>query len=228
MGIFPSAETFSKEACKNRQNPDVYNVFKNILGRDKLWVSHDRFGVLRPTKDIVIPTELKENTINKPSWKTIDYWLHWDMNPWVWVESRKNPTKNKESYSNFNFPSENNNNYNYTEKVQALIALDDTPIENGGFICVLGFEKRLQKWAEDHAELAAQYDLRHFVRVPKDDLLFNEAVKIPVRAGYMIVWKDSQPHANYPNNCSKFRYCQYLKMFPVPESYDEEIAKKLD
>jgi len=225
LGMFPGMETFSPMACENRQNPDVYNVFRNILGHDHLWVSIDRFGVLRPTKNIKFPGN--EQPVDKLEWKTVDPWLHWDMNPWVYVERQKNNLKEKEDYENFNFISENNDNYNHFDKVQGLIALADTPIDNGGFISVLGFEKRIEKWAEDHKALADKYEFRHFVRVPKDDPMFQEARKIPVRAGCMVIWRGTQPHSNYPNNSSNFRYCQYIKMFHVPDIENVRVFKDI-
>jgi len=37
-------------AWKNRQNPLIYEAFSNILKSEKLWVSIDRYGIMRPTK----------------------------------------------------------------------------------------------------------------------------------------------------------------------------------
>eukprot|EP01126_Amoeba_proteus_P040742 TRINITY_DN4362_c0_g1_i5.p1 TRINITY_DN4362_c0_g1~~TRINITY_DN4362_c0_g1_i5.p1 ORF type:complete len:199 (-),score=45.71 TRINITY_DN4362_c0_g1_i5:613-1209(-) len=37
------------QAWKNRLNPLIYNIFSEILGTKKLWVSVDRYGIMRPT-----------------------------------------------------------------------------------------------------------------------------------------------------------------------------------
>jgi len=225
VGMFPEVEAIDLVACENRQNPNVYNAFKNVLGQENLWVSFDRFGVLRPTKGILIPgSETKED---RPNWKTSESWLQWDMNPWVYVERLKSGKKEKENYKNFSFMSENNDNYDYLDKVQGLIALDDTPFENGGFLAVLGFDKCIEKWAEDHKYLAVKNNYRHYVSVPKDDPMFQQTTKIPVRSGSLIIWRGSIPHSNYPNNCGNFRYCQYLKMFPVPDIGNVEMFNSI-
>jgi len=164
LGMFPESESFELMACENRQNPNVYNVFKNALGQEALWVSIDRFGVLRPTKGILFPESQKK--IDKPTWKTVASWLHWDMNPWVYVERLKSGEKEKEDYTNFNFISENNDYYDYLDKVQGLIALEDTPLDTGGFTAVLGFDQRIEKWTIDHKDLADRNEFRHMYVYP--------------------------------------------------------------
>jgi len=224
LGMFPESESFELVACENRQNPNVYNVFKNVLGQEALWASIDRFGVLRPTKGIIFPPG-SHSKIDKPNWKTVESWLHWDMNPWVYVERLKSGKKEKEDYENFNFVSENNDYYDYLDKVQGLIALEDTPLDTGGFTAVLGFDQRIEQWIIDNKDLADRNEFRHYVRVPLQDPMFQQTTKIPVRAGSLIIWRGSIPHSNFPNNGANFRYCQYLKMFPVPDIGNEEAFK---
>jgi len=69
LGILGSFPSIGKEAIRNRQNPKVYDVFRNLLGKDELLVTFDRFGILRPAK-------------KNPEWKTLKDWIHWDLNPW--------------------------------------------------------------------------------------------------------------------------------------------------
>jgi len=36
-----------------------------------------------------------------------------------------------------------------------------------------------------------------------------------MRAGSLVVWSSTMPHCNFPNSSSRFRMCQYIKMFPT-------------
>jgi len=56
--------------------------------------------------------------------------------------------------------------------------------------------------------------------------MYKEIRYIPVRAGCMIVWKNTQLHSNFPNNSSEFRYCQYVKMFPIPIKRTQDEIKR--
>jgi len=215
LGMFPNDSAFFKSACEIRQNPDIYEVFKNIYGEEKLWTSFDRFGVLRPTKNI--PLVKLKSTINKPEWKSQPARLHFDMNPWYYVRHQQTGQVKEVDELDVDFISENNDNYDQPNRVQGLITFGDTPIQNGGFCSVLGFEKRLQQWTQENSDIENRYAYKHFVPIPGDDTLYKEIRYIGVRAGCMIVWRNTQPHSNFPNNGADFRYCQYVKMFPVPK-----------
>jgi len=225
FGMFPDEPSFFKSAIDNRQNLDIYEVFKNIYGgEEKLWVSFDRMGILRPTKDILVPSTGEK--INKPEWQTSPEWLHWDMNPWIYVKHQKTGVNEVKELTT-DFISENNDNYDQPERVQGLLTLDDAPVANGGFCTVIGFRNRLEKWTEDNKGWAAKFAKSHFVQVPKNDSMFNEIRHIGVRAGCLIIWHCTQPHSNFPNNGSGFRYCQYLKMFPVPRNISLKTLKSM-
>jgi hypothetical protein len=83
-------------AFQNRQNPKLYEAFKVLYGQPDLWVSIDRYGAMRPTKNVPIgkldPVRLRVDTSgakegiehkDMSSWKTTPLWLHWDLNPCV-------------------------------------------------------------------------------------------------------------------------------------------------
>ena len=67
------------------------NVYRSLLGRDDIWASVDRYGIMRPTKRIPsepLPSDIGRCSVpegfqgeDKPEWKTISKWLHWDLNP---------------------------------------------------------------------------------------------------------------------------------------------------
>jgi hypothetical protein len=55
------------------------------------------------------------------------------------------------------------------------------------------------------------------VNVHEEDSIHNLLEKITVRAGGLIIWSSEMPHCNYPNDSSRFRMNQYIKMFPAQE-----------
>lgn len=62
-------QMFQHEALwQNRQNPDVYRAFVDLLGNDHLWVSIDRANMKPPTRH------------DKPGWGDTGF-LHWDVDP---------------------------------------------------------------------------------------------------------------------------------------------------
>jgi len=63
---------------KNRSHPNVHKIFTHIWGTERLWVTFDKYGVMRPTKGIEIDGEI----VDRPEWKTRSNWCHWDQDPW--------------------------------------------------------------------------------------------------------------------------------------------------
>lgn len=55
FGIIGRDSSLDPTLLNLRQNPKVYKGFSAVLNADKLWVDHDRLGVMRPTKNIVFP-----------------------------------------------------------------------------------------------------------------------------------------------------------------------------
>ena len=53
-GFFGLVVAEGKQAFLNRQNPIMYKVFENIMHKKNLWVSIDRYGVMRPTKNVLL------------------------------------------------------------------------------------------------------------------------------------------------------------------------------
>jgi hypothetical protein len=180
--------------------------------------SIDRYGVMRPTKNVKFSQDEPSKDIEK--WKTVEKWLHWDLNPWK-VSKKSSPSFDE---NNFNFLSENNDNYMEPFKVQGLIALLDSREEDGGFLCVPGFHTYLEEWAQENIEIAAP-ERSNFVSVPKKDEIQSFARRIPMRSGSLIIWNSNLPHCNYPNNSENFRMNQYIKMFKsykdAPKGYLE-------
>eukprot|EP01102_Stenamoeba_stenopodia_P021508 TRINITY_DN8692_c0_g1_i1.p1 TRINITY_DN8692_c0_g1~~TRINITY_DN8692_c0_g1_i1.p1 ORF type:complete len:390 (-),score=63.80 TRINITY_DN8692_c0_g1_i1:131-1300(-) len=248
VGHFPVVDTC---AWQNRTNPRLYRCFSHLLQRSDLWVSIDRYGYLRPTKDIEIeadkakPEDLQSNTpvngkitVQRPKWKTSDKWLHWDLNPWYPFIS-DNVTSSEDEINQrrpkYDFPTafivENNDARTATyRRVQGLIALADTREEDGGFQTVPGFLHHLSEWADATRELAEKNNKTFFVSVPKNHPIVENTRKIPMKKGSLLIWDSRMPHSNYPNSSNHFRACQYIKMFaasPDPSvTKDEELKMR--
>lgn len=114
-------------AWENRQNEDMYNVFKNCIGAKRLWVSIDRYGIMRPTRLNVDGVEEV-----KYEWKTKKDWIHWDLSPFHYGTSAAGYAPSKISHDLLC------KEYGM-RRVQALVTISDCPEEVGGFHCVPGF-----------------------------------------------------------------------------------------
>jgi hypothetical protein len=54
VGIFGYSSAIGKMAFQNRVTPAIYDVYRNLMGKDELWVSMDRYGVMKPTKQVLL------------------------------------------------------------------------------------------------------------------------------------------------------------------------------
>lgn len=122
FSIIGSGASMTHSQLSNRQNPFVYDVFRRIHQTDKLWVDHDRIGVMRPT----IHIKFGDEYLDMPEWKTIDRWLHIDCNPFT----------GRTDVAGFDHFNDVEVNFEKKLFVQGLIALTDAKIDDGGFHCV--------------------------------------------------------------------------------------------
>jgi len=229
-GIFGDSVAHSKMMWENRQSPKLHRIYSNLIGTEDLLVSLDRVCVMRPTKGV--PKYLGgEEKVDHPEWKTVDAWFHWDLNPWFWTgegltELEKQDyelefqTQKKQAEKSWQHPqlaayrfiTEHNGSKNTgLVKVQGLVALVDSRQDDGGFITVPGFTSYLSEWTKK----TKKYSGMHFVGVKKNQKFVEKAQKITMRAGSVVIWNSCQPHCNFSNNSSNFRFCQYIKMFPT-------------
>lgn len=224
MGKFPYwkrltnlNETFTSkqpQAWKNRENPDVYQAFAEILSTPKLWTSVDRYGVMRPQTT----SELKE----KENWSTKKEWLHWDLSPFHFGTSAAGfaPKKNVD----FQALAQD---YGHL-RVQGLITLTDCPSGNGGFHCVPGFQNHFFQWRNENInDYGSQPDIkkRNFIEVPDNDEMRQHICQVPMRKGSLLIWNSMLPHGNFPNQSDQaFRMVQYIKMIPTENSREFEPA----
>ncbi len=232
VGILGTKVALQRSAMENRQNELVYTVFSHLLnGERQLLVSMDRFGVIRPTKQVLMADGVTRQDF--PRYGTREKWMHWDMNPFklIWTEEQKERhadgrdvdadsadevfMRNPDAF----FITENNETLahgtgHYQRKLQGFLALSDATEDDGGFICVPTFHKHVEEWARANQEYYGSKFVSDFVSVPTRDPLCGQGLKVPVRAGSLVVWDSRLPHCNFPNQSDKFRYVQYVKMFP--------------
>lgn len=115
-------------------------------------------------------------------------------------------------------------------RVQGLVNLMDCPQNNGGFHTVPKFHKKFFEWSKQNSYQQEGFKQRNFVDVPIDDPMRDEVVRIPMKAGSVLVWNSQQPHGmkfclqitdnsegNYPNESENFRMVQYIKMTVAEE-----------
>ncbi|CAF0939791.1 unnamed protein product [Adineta steineri] len=230
IGIVGNERWLYPQACDNRQNPNIYQVFRTLLGENELIVNITRAGLMRPTKNIFFSSLNK--TEDREAWKTISEWLHLDMNPLT----GRTTTYGFEHVGEGHFDSSkdpdtamNNpvNNGMRIRKLQGILALADCREEDGGFHAVPGFQHFIETWTKQNKQIcidANQSGDPTTVQIPQDDPIRQYIQRMPIRKGSLLVWDSRLPHGNYPNNSSSMRIVQYLHMAPVN---DEAIRKKL-
>jgi len=184
-----------KWSWENRQSPNIYKLFTIILGRNDLWVKFDRYGHMRPTKQIPLKKARPYDPpafIDKPEWLTGEQWLHWDQNPWA--------------QPNF-------------KGVQGVLALSNSTEDTGGFLCVPGSHLVMKEWGEKNKQHSHSIE---YVEIPRNDSLYNFTQKITLRKGSFLVWDSRTLHANYANRSSQFRTVQYITYFPAIKDSEDE------
>jgi Phytanoyl-CoA dioxygenase (PhyH) len=98
----------------------------------------------------------------------------------------------------------------FTDYFQGILYLTDTPAEQGAFQCVPGFHRRLAAWL---AALPGGVD-------PRDQDFSAEAVRIPGRAGDMVIWHGALPHGASHNYGRYPRLVQYIAYHPPQRGPD--------
>ncbi|HEY1798015.1 MAG TPA: phytanoyl-CoA dioxygenase family protein [Stellaceae bacterium] len=89
--------------------------------------------------------------------------------------------------------------------IGGVLYLTDTPAEQGAFHCVPGFHRRVEAWL---AGLPPDAD-------PRRQDLSAGAVRVPGRAGDMVLWHTALPHAASANRGKRPRLVQYIAYRPL-------------
>ncbi|KAG2389245.1 hypothetical protein C9374_014645 [Naegleria lovaniensis] len=241
-GILGVPPVFTKQAMENRQNELLYHVFKEVTGQEKLWVSMDRYGFFRPTKNVSVrypanhvkkkneegnnQTEegLKEEYITEvkdfPEYKSKRN-VHFDRNPWSYVFDL-NSLSGAFPHDYMYLPGfcvEYNEAGRYDDgivKLQALLNFVDNREQDGGFIIVPKFHKHFLKWVNATKKtLGAKHHSSFLVLNSIQKEIAEKGVRVPLRAGDLLIWDIIMPHGSAPNDSERYRLCQFLKMFPA-------------
>ena len=233
-GMLGKSLAIDSMSWKNRLNPTIYQIFSSIYQDTDLVVSLDRYNALRPTRDIDFGDKI---LLDKPSWRSIENWFHFDMNPWNWsglmdFSPRKGWNSNFLGIDNImKFIIEGNEipySGPHSLKLQGLVALGDTPFQTGGFQCIPGFNRELLKqWAIKNIDLSESYRDECYVPLPESDNLLKYAQVIGMRKGSLLIWNSELPHCNKTNHSNLFRYCQYIKLLPKKDLIDIETRSKI-
>lgn len=71
------SDVATKMCWENRQHPNVVRLFQMILKQNDLWVKYDRYGMMRPTKDIAFKQNDSDGSVifeDRPAWKSKPNW----------------------------------------------------------------------------------------------------------------------------------------------------------
>lgn len=184
---------FTQKSFENRTNPQIYEVFCHLFDRTDLWCNIDNWGLFRATTNLKFPDGIRE----RPDWR-YNLKLHWDYNPWIlrkWEEDGEPPL------------------------FQGVLALADCPEEVGGFSCVPCSAEFLTTWTSERP--CPRMD-KASMRVPEKDPMQNYIQHVPLRKGEMVIWNSKTAHANFPNNSSKMRIHQYIRMLPADKQSNDK------
>ena len=93
--------------------------------------------------------------------------------------------------------------------VQGVLYLNDTPDDQGPFVCVPGFHKKLESWLNE---------LPRGANPREQDLLALGTRRIGADAGDLIIWRTALPHTAGLNRSTDPRVAQYITMSPAPKN----------
>lgn len=223
-GMIGTGAIFTPIAVRNRANPRMLQVAQQLLNESKLLVSHDRYGLFRPTKPHA--TWAERATMGN---------LHLDMNPWRPVgglttqQNLKSLTYDDDGLEEF---LDENNLPLQLPSIQMLINLADNKEADGGLQVVPRFpQKYLADWIESsrlslfHAGL---HDLEdNFIRLTATDPLHAISARVTARPGSLIVWDKRMVHGSLPNASHRPRYAQFFLMSAAPQTLNKLRAKSV-
>jgi ectoine hydroxylase-related dioxygenase (phytanoyl-CoA dioxygenase family) len=101
--------------------------------------------------------------------------------------------------------------------VQGLLYLTDTAAEQGVFQCAPRIHRSPHQWA-----LSGN---RAGFLVPKEEIDESEIVRVPGRAGTLILWDSRLPHRGGLNYTDNPRFAQAIAMHPV--GHDNERQERI-
>jgi len=213
LGILGNMYILSPQFCENRQNPIIARVFEVLLGSPDLMVVVGRASAMRPTRDL--PIGENGELVDMDEWKTLQDWIHWDMNPW---------TGQTTTFGWKVGDRDQNRGYGQV-KVQGILSIVDCGPNEGGFHCIPGFRHHIRGWANENLDKFNDQEIESAgsIQVPKEDPIRNDVQKVPIRKGSLCIWDSCTPHGTFPNDSSNFRMIQYIKMCRADDPSVEPI-----
>ena len=211
-GIVGNSNDFSPTLLGNRQSAQVHQAFSAVLGRSELFVDHDRLGVMRPTVGVDLGDG--EGARDRPEWRTKNRWLHLDCNP---TSAKEGITRGYVSQASMRAKPRAIVDFSRTIMTQGLITLTDAAVSDGGFHCVpashrasisLLLEAKLRSKTQLHCS-------QRGVQVDDQSELQQLVRPIPIRRGCVCIWSSLLLHGNHPNQSTRFRAVQYIRMVPL-------------
>jgi len=106
-----------------------------------------------------------------------------------------------------------------TLQIQGVLALEDTADDQGGFACIPDFHKEYREWRKSVRPewVGRAHPKKVFNIFPDTQMIQERLTTIVNNAGDLVVWNSLLPHCNTRNLSDKWRYCQYIRMYPVCE-----------
>jgi len=238
-GLASEPAIFSTQIVRNRSNAKVLKAFRLILEDEDILVSHDRWCVYRPTRNIL----LEGGHHDMKQWKTKEN-LHLDLNPWGYF-SKDVPLEDLTYKTLRDFSKEINGvTHNTGPHVQGVLALNDNMSKDGGTVLITGFQKCFQTWVGTLGPMATHIhpgsvDSGHLVWRGKgsgsyifspNDPLHNFKQRVTMRSGSLLIWDQRVVHGSAQNNSNNFRIAQFIKAFrrqPIGDMRLRNRARRL-
>ena len=206
---------------KNRCCSKVLEAFRAVLHDENILVSHDRWCVFRPTRDI----RFRHGVQDMKSWETKEN-LHLDLNPWTFYTGVT--SLDQLTYDNLrDFSKEVNGVVQATgPHVQGILALNDNRAEDGGTVLVVGFQKcfavakvTLDQCQSTCTPLMIVLDVLYGEAKAQEATYFQRMISyINTSNGYqcvgsLLIWDQRVVHGSAHNNSGNFRIAQFIKAF---------------
>jgi hypothetical protein len=227
-----------------RQWPRVHQLFTELLGTERLWVSIDQAHMKLP---------YRQETADDGSVRT---WgdggiyagpgdprnhhggLHWDVagggEQDETVRARKAAGKTTGGLcAGTALPDMLHFGDGHPCPPQGVLYLNDRDADGGGFRCVPGFHRRFDDWLAslpDDRSLESSDGGQWIVNHPELEGLFAEAQTIPATEGSLVLWHRLLPHINGRNLSTTPRFAQYITMEEPPtdpQEYDSARAQRI-
>jgi hypothetical protein len=206
---------FTPQIVANRQNRNLYRVFQTLIGSDDLRVNHDRWAIYRPTLTVGDEYRTRDN-------------VHLDINPWRFQADDASLWRSIDDqlrYSSLHDFITENNHVTLSlrgRQFQAVLNLVDNEVDDGGFVIVPGFHRYFAHWCSQQP--MTHTDCKYAFHAK--DAVAKKAVRIPCRAGSLIVWDQRCAHGSRGNRSHRMRAVMFLKMFSADGMPEHRAAAR--